>query len=130
MFLIWKIHLLHLNKTGTAGVTMNVLRFDFAFVLSKMYSDFHKTNGPPHDKSNKMTVLPAKTQISLRICPVWLVFVCMKKALVLNYPLSAQQRLWSDWVDAQADLSLPWAQSFCWFYHEATQIDDVDFSVV
>ena len=65
-----------------------------------------------HDKSNKVTVCPAKTQISLGICPVWSDFaVCMKKALVLSYPLSAQQRLWSDWADAQADLSLCWAHS-------------------
>ena len=50
------------------------------------------------------------TQINLGICPVWSVFaVPMKKAYVLSYPLSAQQRLWSDWVDAQADLSLRWA---------------------
>ena len=35
----------------------------------------------------------------------------MKKAWVLCYPLSAQQILWSDWADAQADLSLHWAQS-------------------
>ena len=35
--------------------------------------------------------------------------VRMKKALVLSYPLSAQWRLWSDWEDAQADLSLRWA---------------------
>ena len=33
----------------------------------------------------------------------------MKKAWVLSYPLSAQRRLWSDWADAQADLSLRWA---------------------
>ena len=33
----------------------------------------------------------------------------MKKAWVLSYPLSAQQRLWSNWADAQADLSLHWA---------------------
>ena len=26
---------------------------------------------PPHDKTNKMTVRPAKTQMSLGICPVW-----------------------------------------------------------
>ena len=26
---------------------------------------------PPHDKTNKMTVRPSKTQISLGICPVW-----------------------------------------------------------
>ena len=32
--------------------------------------------------------------------------VRMKKAWGLSYPLSAQRRLWSDWVDAQADLSL------------------------
>ena len=36
--------------------------------------------------------------------------VHMKKARVLSYPLSAQRRLWSDWADAQADLSLRWAQ--------------------
>ena len=35
----------------------------------------------------------------------------MKKAWVLSYPLSAQRRLWSDWADAQADLSLCWAHS-------------------
>ena len=29
-------------------------------------------------------------------------------------------RLWSDWADTQADLSLRWAHShFCWFCHEA-----------
>ena len=35
--------------------------------------------------------------------------VRMKKAWVLSYLLNAQQRLWSDWADAQADLSLRWA---------------------
>ena len=35
--------------------------------------------------------------------------VSMKKAWVLSYPLSAQWRLWSDWADAKADLSLRWA---------------------
>ena len=35
----------------------------------------------------------------------------MRKAWVLSYPLSTQRRLWSDWVDAQADLSLLWAHS-------------------
>ena len=37
--------------------------------------------------------------------------VHMKKAWVLNYPLSTQRRLWSDWAEAQADLSLRWAHS-------------------
>ena len=35
----------------------------------------------------------------------------MKKTWVLNYTLSAQRRLWSDWADVQADLSLRWAHS-------------------
>ena len=37
--------------------------------------------------------------------------VHIKKAWVLSYPMSAQQRLWSDWVDAQADLSLQYTHS-------------------
>ena len=70
----------------------------------------------PHDKTNKMSVHPAKTQVSLGISPVWseslLSTVRMKKPCILSYPLSTQRRLWSDWVGAQADLSLCWAQSF------------------
>ena len=35
----------------------------------------HKTHAePPRDKTNKVTVHPAKTQISLDIRPVWSVF--------------------------------------------------------
>ena len=37
--------------------------------------------------------------------------VCMKKPWFLSYPLSAQRRFWSDWADAQADLSLRWAHT-------------------
>ena len=47
-----------------------------------------------------------------------------KKAWVLGYPLSAQRRLWSDWADAQANLSLGWAHMpFYWFCHEAARIN-------
>ena len=77
-----------------------------------------ETNEPPYDKTNKMTVRPAKTQISLGIHPVWSdpslirVFAARtKKHWVLSYPLSAQRRLWSDWTDAQSDLSLRWAHT-------------------
>ena len=37
--------------------------------------------------------------------------VRMKTAWVFTHPLSGQQRLWSDWADAQADLSLRWAHT-------------------
>ena len=35
----------------------------------------------------------------------------MKNPWVLGQPLSTQQRLWSDWADAQADLSLRWVHT-------------------
>ena len=46
--------------------------------------------------------------------------VCMKKAWVRSYLLSTQWKLWSDWADAQADLSLHWVhRPFCRFCHKA-----------
>ena len=70
--------------------------------LLVFYISFIYLNEPPHDKTKKVTVRPAETPPSLiRVFTVW-----MKKASVLSYPLSAQRRLWSDWADAQADLSL------------------------
>ena len=49
--------------------------------------------------------------------------VRIKKAWVLSYPMNAQWRLWSDWADAQADLSLCWAHMpFCWFCHDAARM--------
>ena len=54
----------------------------------------------PHNKTNKISRGPAKTQISHCIHPVWSVF----------------NKDWSDWVEAQADPSFCWAHwSFCWF---------------
>ena len=72
---------------------------------------------PPHDKTNKMNVRPAKTQISLGICPVWSEsLLCAKDPRFLH----ADNEDWLDWADAQADLGLRWAHmSFCWFGHEA-----------
>ena len=46
-----------------------------------------------------------------RPCLIRVFAVRMKKAWVLSYSLSAQRRLWSDWADAQADLSLRWAHT-------------------
>ena len=84
-------------------------------------------------KPTKWHVCPAKTQISLGICPssqpghppslIRVFAVRIKKTWVLTYTLSIQRRLWSDWADAQADLSLCRVHmSFCWFCHEAAQM--------
>ena len=50
------------------------------------------------------------TQIRLRTCAVWSVFVVhMKKLCILGYPKCAQWRFWSDCANAQADPTLCWA---------------------
>ena len=49
--------------------------------------------------------------------------VGMKKLWVLSYPLSALPRLRSGWADAQADLSLRWAnRSLHWFCRAVAQL--------
>ena len=62
----------------------------------------------PHDKTNKMACAPSEDSDQPRHPPslIRVFAVRMKKAWVISYPLSAQRRLWSDWADAQADLSL------------------------
>ena len=82
-------------------------------------------NEPPCDKTNKMACAPSKDSDQPGHLPslIRVFTVRVKKAWVLSYPLSAQRRLWSDWADAQADLSLRWAHMpFCWFCHEVAQM--------
>ena len=75
-------------------------------------------------KPTKWHVRPAKTQISLGICPVWSVFA--ERSMGSWGPtLSSwgQRRLWADWMDALSDLSIRWVHMpFCWFCHEVAQI--------
>ena len=48
---------------------------------------------PPHVKTNKMTMRPAKTQISLGIRPVWSVLaVCMTNAFGGELPIAYIER--------------------------------------
>ena len=72
------------------------------------------TNEPPHDKTNKMACAPSEDSDQTAQPPslIRVFAVRMKKVWVLSYPLSAQRRFWSDWADAQADLSLRWAHSY------------------
>ena len=92
------------------------------YVPSTVFQSF-RDDGRVHDqcchihmsrritKPTKWHVRPVKTMPRLFA-------VHMKKPWVL----SAQQD-WSDWVDAQVDLSLHWAHvPFCWCCHEAAQI--------
>ena len=69
----------------TCFVSVHVSQPGFKPSTSGLHQDMRKSNmlstvlhgleqpiyEPPHDKTNKMTVCPAKTQISLGIRPVW-----------------------------------------------------------
>ena len=80
----------------------------FLVIFTRM--SFTQTYEPRHDKTNKMSVRPAKIDQPGHPPSLIKVFaVRMKNPWVLSYRLSAQQRIWSDWPDAQADLSLRWA---------------------
>ena len=59
----------------------------------------------PHDKTNKMTLRPAKTQISLGIRPIWSESsLCARWVAKKPSFLHADSEDWSDWAGAQADL--------------------------
>ena len=64
---------------------------------------------PQHDKTNKMTVRPAKTQSSL---PSLISLHCaLNGYLGAQVSSCGQRKLWSEWADAQGDLSLRWAHT-------------------
>ena len=75
-------------------------------------------------KPTKWHMRPAKTQISLDIRPVWSESsLSAWRKLVSLATNWAHNEDWSDWADAQADLSLRWAHShFCWFCHKAAHL--------
>ena len=73
-------------------------------------------------KPTKWPVCPMKTKISLGIHPVWSES-SMSAGIKLGSLAThwAHSEDWSDWVEAQADLSLHWVhRSCCWFCHAAT----------
>ena len=96
----------------------NVLGFDIEITTKHTVVAF--SNEPAHGKTSRMTCATSEDSDQpghpLSLFRVFTVH--MKKPWVLGYPLSAQQGLWSDWVNAQADLRRRWAHShFCWFCH-------------
>ena len=88
--------------------------------LKRQVFSWHGSFEPPQEEPNKMTACPAKTQISLGIHPVWSESsLCAQWIAKDPSFLHADSEDWSDWADAQADLSLRWVHiSFCWFRHE------------
>ena len=78
---------------------------------------------PPRDKTNKVSVRPAKTQISLGIHPVW-----SESSLWVQWVVKGPSFLHADSEDSIRLGGCPgWsesslgAQPHCWFCHEAAQ---------
>ena len=76
--LLWKLFFIWWNSQVSCILHKNSCLISFS---ARIYKSHDMTW---HDKTNKMSVCPVKTQISLGIYPVWSVFtVRMKKAWVL-----------------------------------------------
>ena len=89
------------------------LRLDLMYTLTVVIILCNQriTNELPHDKPTNWHVSPAKTQINLGICSVWSESL-LCPSWVAKDPVffHADSEDWSDWAEAQADLSLRWTQ--------------------
>ena len=87
----------------------------FILLVLSCSCSYHMFHNMSHvmTKPTKWNVSPAKTQISLGIRPAWSEssMSAWRKLGSLATHWAEQLRLWSDWADAQADLSLRWAHS-------------------
>ena len=79
---------------------------------------------PPHDKTNKMTVHPVETQISLGFCPVW-----SESSQCVQWVAENPVFLHADSKDSDQTGCMPQpirvftgCMPFCWFCHEAAHL--------
>ena len=124
LVLLAKLNSGELRCPATAPIYLISILCESTVTVKNLLSE-QKLYEPPHDKTNKMACVPTKNSDKSGHPPslIRVFAVCMKKALVLSYLLSAHQRLCSDWADANTDLSLRWAHMpFRWFFHEAAPI--------
>ena len=122
LFKVGNIVMCHAYESQLFIVILNSVLYFGVMVLILIRGN--DASEPPHDKTNKMAVRPAKIQISPGIRPVWSESsLSAWRKLGSFTTLWAHSRLWSNWADAQADLSLRWAHiPFCCFCLEAAHI--------
>ena len=115
----------HLKPKGVLKAYNNTIdKVQSVLCLGILWSSTNK-NETAHDKTYKMACAPSEDSDQPGHPPslIRVLAVLMKKAWVLTYPLSAPRSLWSDWAEAQADLSLRWAHMpFCKICHALAQI--------
>ena len=73
---------------------------------------------PQHDKTNKMACASSEDSDQPGHSPslIRVFAVRMKKTWALNYPLSAQRRLWSDWMDKPKTLQTGRMPRLIWVF--------------
>ena len=99
-----------------------MLLFWFIIIIVVCPLGLSLTFEPPHDKTNKMICAPSEDSDQPGHSPslIKVFAVHSMGSWGPNVSSCGQGRLWSDWANAQADLSLPWAhKSFCWFCYAA-----------
>ena len=76
-----------------------------------------------HDKTNKVACATSENS-DQPSCSLIRVFAVLSMGTKHLRFLHADSKDWSDWADAQADLSLCWAHtSVCWFCHVVAHVD-------
>ena len=96
------------SETCEKMVRLHIVRYETLRQNIKQVSLEVKTFEPRHDRTNKVTVRPAKTQFSLGTRPVW-----SESSLSAWRKLESWATQWAhnEDSDAQAELSLRWAHS-------------------
>ena len=98
---------MQIKKTNKIWTLLPPLLLDLSHISSEreLYSCKQTQIWAAAWQNKQNNLYAQQRQISLGIHPVWSVFaVRMKNPWVLSYPLSAQRRLWSDWMDASLSL--------------------------
>ena len=117
---IWKVHHqgtleLLICQQILPCLPLICMQFNLLSVqLYKAFGEIFWVQHLSHDmtKPTKWSVLLAKTQISLGSCPVWGQFLLSAWRNLGSWDTHwAHSEDWSDWADAQADLSLHWGHT-------------------
>ena len=105
---------------GSTQNVKNVMKYVCAAYVDPRKKHFE----PLHDKISKMTFVPSEDADQPGHPPSLIRVFAVRSlgSLGPSFASGGQRWLWSDWADAQADLSLRWAhRSFCWFCHAVAQ---------
>ena len=90
--------------------TFNIISLSLCIPLAWYFLFRVSLFEPPHDKTNKKTVRPAKTQISMGICPVW-----SESSLCAQWVAKDPSFLHADSKDSdQTGGDAQAGQSLCW----------------